>query len=325
MKLANLRTAVLILIMLFLAVRLTFGPRWGKAAKNEGTVSSKNNPVENAMYNKLTSEEERVIVNKGTERPFSGKFDDHFEQGSYVCKRCGRGLFESSSKFKSGCGWPSFDDQIGDGVKQQTDEDGLRTEILCANCGGHLGHIFKGEGLTDKNTRYCVNSISMDFVSATEQAIFAAGCFWGVEYYLQKLPGVISTAVGYTAGNTNEPTYKQVCTDRTGHAEAVEVVYDSSKISYEKLAMYFFEIHDFTQADRQGPDIGTQYRSGIYYLNEQQKETANKLVDILRKKDFDVKTEIVPAKKFWPAEQYHQDYYKKTKNTPYCHIHKKIF
>jgi peptide methionine sulfoxide reductase msrA/msrB len=283
------------------------------------------------MYNKLTPEEERVIVHKGTEIPFSGKYVKHFEDGTYVCKRCGEELFDSSSKFPTTCGWPSFDDQIKGKVKMQPDADGIRTEIVCANCGAHLGHVFKGEHLTPKNTRYCVNSISLNFVpedqeqSQTERAIFASGCFWGTEYHFQKVPGVISTTVGYTGGHVDHPTYKQVCTDRTGHAEAVEVIYDPSKASYEQLAKLFFETHDFTQLNRQGPDIGKQYRSAIFYLNEEQKEIAARLISTLKKKGYDVKTELTPASKFWPAENYHQDYYKNNGKTPYCHIYRKIF
>jgi peptide methionine sulfoxide reductase msrA/msrB len=289
------------------------------------------------MYNKLTPAEERVIVHKGTEPPFSGKYVNHFEDGTYTCKRCGAKLFDSSSKFHSSCGWPSFDDQIEGTVRMQPDADGVRTEIVCANCGGHLGHVFTGESYTPKNTRYCVNSVSLDFNSAqdnpekdakenkTEKAIFASGCFWGTEYHFQKAPGVISTTVGYTGGHVDNPTYKQVCTDKTGHAEAVEVIYDPSKTSYEKLAKLFFETHDFTQMNRQGPDIGRQYRSAIFYLNEEQKNTAIKLIDILRKKGFNVKTEVTKAGKFWPAENYHQDYYKHNGKTPYCHIYRKIF
>jgi peptide methionine sulfoxide reductase msrA/msrB len=286
------------------------------------------------MYNKLTPAEERVIINKGTEAPFSGEYVNHFEDGTYTCKRCGAKLFDSTSKFHSSCGWPSFDDQIEGTVKLQPDADGVRTEIVCANCGGHLGHVFTGEGLTPKNTRYCVNSVSLDFAPAqenpaqenkTERAIFASGCFWGTEYHLQKVPGVISTTVGYTGGHVDNPTYKQVCTNKTGHAEAVEVIYDPSKTSYETLAKLFFETHDFTQLNRQGPDIGTQYRSAIFYLNEEQKNTALKLIDILRKKGFDVKTEVTKAGKFWLAENYHQDYYKNNGKTPYCHIYRKIF
>lgn len=281
------------------------------------------------MFNKLTPEEARVIINKGTERPFSGKYNDFFEKGVYTCKRCEAELFESNSKFKSECGWPSFDEQIDGAVKWQLDADGVRTEILCNQCGAHLGHVFMGEGLTDKNTRYCVNSISMNFVPAenkkTEEAIFASGCFWGTEYHFQKVPGVISTTVGYTGGHVDNPTYKQVCTDKTGHAEAVKVVYDPSKTSYEELAKLFFETHDFTQLNRQGPDIGKQYRSAVFYLNNEQKEIATKLLDELEKKGSNVKTEITAAGKFWPAEDYHQDYYEKTGKSPYCHIYRKIF
>ena len=284
---------------------------------------------EGPMYNELTPEEARVILHKGTERPFTGKYDKHFEKGVYTCKQCNAELYESSSKFHSQCGWPSFDDQIPGAVKWQPDADGMRTEIVCANCGGHLGHVFQGEQLTAKNTRHCVNSISMNFIPAsqrkTARAIFASGCFWGTEYHLQRVPGVISTTVGYTGGHVENPTYKQVCTDRTGHAEAVEVVYDPTKTSYETLAKLFFETHDFTQLNRQGPDIGKQYRSGIFYLNEEQKKTAEELVQTLRQKGFDVKTEITAASKFWPGEEYHQDYYNKTRKTPYCHIYRQIF
>ena len=284
---------------------------------------------EQNMDRKLTAEEERVIVHKGTERPYSGKYNDHFETGIYTCKRCGAELFESSSKFKSGSGWPSFNGQIEGAVKWQKDADGVRTEIVCAKCGGHLGHAFLGEGLTPKNTRYCVNSISMDFVAEEKQqrekAIFASGCFWGTEYYFKGAPGVVSTTVGYTGGHLDNPSYKQVCTDRTGHAEAVEVGYDSSKTSFEELAKLFFETHDFAQHNRQGPDVGTQYRSAIFYLNEQQREVATQLVQELEKKGYDVKTQIVPAKEFWPAEAYHQDYYEKKGATPYCHTYKKVF
>jgi peptide methionine sulfoxide reductase msrA/msrB len=283
----------------------------------------------NNMYNKLTPEEERVIVRKGTEPPFSGEFHNHFDKGIYTCKRCGKALFESSSKFRSDCGWPSFDDQIAGAVKRQPDADGMHTEIICANCGAHLGHVFSGERLTDKNTRYCVNSISMNFIEAskrqTARATFAGGCFWGVEYHFQQVPGVISTSAGYAGGNLENPTYEQVCTGKTGYAEAVEVLYDPNKTSYEQLAKLFFEIHDFTQSNRQGPDIGTQYRSVIYYLDNQQKEVADRLIETLRQKGYDVKTDVQPATKFWPAENYHQDYYKNNGKLPYCHSYKKIF
>jgi peptide methionine sulfoxide reductase msrA/msrB len=279
------------------------------------------------VYNKLTAEEEQVIIHKGTERPFSGKYYNYFEKGTYTCKRCGAALFKSTSKFKSECGWPSFDEQIKGAVKWQKDADGVRTEIICARCGAHLGHVFLGEGLTPKNTRYCVNSISMNFVPEKEigKAIFAGGCFWGTQYYFEQAPGVMSVTAGYTGGHLDNPTYEQVCTDKTGHAEAVEVEYDSSKTSFEELAKLFFEMHDFTQLNRQGPDVGTQYRSAIFYLNQQQKKIATRLVEELKKKAYDVKTQIVPAGKFWPAEDYHQNYYESRGEVPYCHISKEIF
>ncbi len=281
------------------------------------------------MYKKLTPAEQRVIIHKGTERPFTGEYDKHYDKGVYACRQCGAKLYESSSKFKSGCGWPSFDDEVRGAVRRVPDADGVRTEITCVKCGGHLGHVFTGERLTEKNIRHCVNSISLDFIPAgqlkTQRAIFASGCFWGTEYHLQKAPGVISTAVGYTGGRTENPTYNQVCTDRTGHAEAVEVIYDPEKTSYEKLARLFFETHDFTQLNRQGPDIGKQYRSAIFYLNVELIKTAEDLIKTLKEKGFAVKTEVTKATKFWPAELYHQDYYTKTKKLPYCHVYRKIF
>jgi len=282
-----------------------------------------------AMHKKLSPQEETVIIHKGTEPPFSGKYNLHFEKGTYTCKRCGAALFGASAKFKSNCGWPSFDDHIEAAVKKIPDADGQRTEIVCKNCDAHLGHVFTGEGFTPKNTRYCVNSISLDFISTqppkTQRALFASGCFWGTQYHFQRARGVISTTVGYTGGTVAKPTYKQVCTGATGHAEAVEVIFDPTQTNYEDLARLYFETHDFTQLNRQGPDIGTQYRSAIFYLDERQKSIASTLADILRNKGYDVKTEITPAQKFWPAEEYHQDYYNKNGSTPYCHTYRPLF
>jgi len=158
-----------------------------------------------------------------------------------------------------------------------------------------------------------------------ETAIFASGCFWGTEYYLQKAEGVVSTTVGYTGGDVENPTYEQVCGKRTGHYEAVEVVFDPNVISYDALARLFFETHDPEQANGQGPDIGPQYRSAIFYENDAQKATANKLIAILKAKGYDIATVVLPAKKFWPAELYHQDYYDHKGSTPYCHSYKAKF
>ena len=286
---------------------------------------------QNMKYNKLTAEEESVIVYKQTERPFTGKYDNYKEEGTYDCKRCDTPLYRSSDKFASECGWPSFDDEIPGAIKRIPDADGMRTEIVCANCGAHLGHVFKGEGFTPKNTRHCVNSISLNFIPASNEmptsdtAIFAGGCFWGVEYYMQKTRGVISTEVGYIGGEGQDPTYREVTSHTTGYAEAVRVVFDPSKTTYEDVAKLFFEIHDPTQMDRQGPDVGDQYRSAVFYLNNDQKNTAEKLVKILESKGYKVVTQIVPATKFWKAEEYHQDYYEKEHGTPYCHVYEKKF
>ncbi len=278
-------------------------------------------------YRELTPEEQYVIINKGTEKPFTGKFNDHNEKGVYTCRQCGTALYISDSKFKSECGWPSFDDSIPDKVLEQPDADGYRVEILCNNCKGHLGHVFRGEGFTQKNTRHCVNSISMDFIpeSKYEKAVFASGCFWGVQYQLQKMKGIIYSIVGYTGGNIANPTYKQVCTGLTGHAEAIEIAFDPNQLNYEELAKMYFETHDPTQVNGQGPDIGEQYRSEIFYTSENQKETAENLIRVLRDKGLNVVTRLTPATTFWPAEDYHQNYYIKTGKQPYCHAYQKRF
>lgn len=289
-----------------------------------------NQPEIGMGFNKLTKEEERVIIHKGTEFPYSGKFYNHKEEGTYICKRCNTPLYRSSDKFDSGCGWPSFDDEIKGAVKRLPDRDGYRTEIICANCGAHLGHVFLNEGLTEKNTRHCVNSISLNFIPANQseakgKALFASGCFWGTQYHFDKAAGVISTSVGYSGGTIENPSYEEVCTGRTGHAETVEVIYNKSITNYETLAKLFFETHDFTQINRQGPDIGTQYRSAIFYLDDEQKEIALKLISQLTAKGYKVATEVTKASNFWKAENYHQNYYLKKGGTPYCHIYRKVF
>jgi peptide methionine sulfoxide reductase msrA/msrB len=277
-------------------------------------------------FNKLTTEEERVILHKGTELPWTGEYVDTKDDGTYTCKRCGAALYKSDDKFDSHCGWPSFDDEIDGAVKRIPDADGMRTEIVCARCGAHLGHVFEGEHFTSKNIRHCVNSISLNFVPdknsvkmKTDTAIFAGGCFWGMEYYFMKEPGVVSVSAGYIGGHTKNPTYEQVCSHTTGHAEAIEVIFDPEKTTYEKLAKLFFEIHDPTQLDRQGPDVGDQYRSEVFYLDDKQKMIAEKLIGILKEKGYDVVTKVTKATTFWKAENYHQEYYKKTGGIPYCH------
>lgn len=281
-------------------------------------------------YNPLTPEEERVIIHKGTEPPFSGKYLDNKAPGTYACKRCGAHLFRSDDKFNSYTGWPSFDDSFPEAVKRVPDADGMRTEIVCSVCGAHLGHVFLDEGFTPKNTRHCVNSISLTFIPSdtprkTETAIFAAGCFWGVEYRFQQVKGVESVTSGYTGGEMENPSYQDVSSGTTGHAEAVKVVFDPEQVSYEALVKMFFELHDFTQVNRQGPDIGEQYRTEIFYFNQAQKEMAQKYIDILIDRGFEVATKLTPAQQFWVAEPYHQNYYQKRKITPRCLLPQELF
>jgi len=291
--------------------------------------SGSTQPEKKMKYNTLTPEEQAVILSKGTERPFSGEYVDNKANGIYICKQCNAPLYRSEDKFDSHCGWPSFDDEIPGAVIRHTDADGHRTEIVCANCGAHLGHVFTGEGFTNKNTRYCVNSISMKFISAkntnSEKAYFASGCFWGTEYYFMKAKGVIETTVGYMGGHTTNPTYKEVCTGETGHAETTEVIFDTTKTLYEDMVKLYFETHDFTQVGGQGPDIGDQYRSEIFYTTEKQKMIAEKYIGILTNKGYKVATKLQPAPEFWKAEDYHQEYYNKKNGSPYCHIYRKIF
>jgi peptide methionine sulfoxide reductase msrA/msrB len=271
----------------------------------------------------LTDDEKHIILDKGTEPPFTGKYWNATAQGVYLCRQCGTPLYLSDSKFDSHCGWPSFDDEIPGTVRRQPDADGRRTEILCAHCGAHLGHVFEGEQLTARDTRHCVNSASIVFLPAEkwplQRAVFAGGCFWGVEHLFRDMPGVLTVRSGYTGGTTGKPTYEQVCTGATGHAESVEILFDPAKVSYERLARRFFEIHDPTEKNRQGPDVGTQYRSAVFYTTPAQKKTAEELIALLRGRGYNVVTEIAPASTFWPAEQYHQDYFTKHPDRAICH------
>ena len=283
----------------------------------------------------LSPEQYTVLRKSGTERAFTGKFNDFYEPGLYVCAACGNPLFSSETKYDHGTGWPSFTAPADFANVEFLDDNSLfmsRTEVRCANCGSHLGHVFK-DGPPPTNMHYCINSVSMDFlpegkavekknkdkqvdVSNKEQnkAIFAAGCFWGVEEKFRQTTGVLSTRVGYTGGTVPDPSYSRVCSGKTGHAEAVEVIYDTSLVSYEELVRKFFQFHDPTQLNRQGPDVGEQYRSSIFYLDEDQKEIALRVKNELRESGSyskSIVTEIVPASEFYEAEEYHQQYIEK--------------
>ena len=279
----------------------------------------------------LSTFEKNVLINKGTERAFSGKYVHSKEKGVYRCKVCDTALYRSGDKFDSHCGWPSFDDAIPGAINEATDADGRRTEITCANCGAHMGHVFKGEGFTAKNTRHCVNSVSLSFdkkksvKGSLKKAYFAGGCFWGVEYYLEQIKGVKEVTSGFMGGHVKNPDYYEVVRKDTGHIETVEVVYDSSKVSYETLAKTFFEIHDPTQIDGQGPDIGSQYLSAIFVSDPKERKTIENLISILEKKGFKIATKVLTKVPFYSAEAYHQDYYERKGSKPYCHRRVKRF
>ncbi|MFA5447466.1 MAG: bifunctional methionine sulfoxide reductase B/A protein [Sphaerochaeta sp.] len=284
-------------------------------------------PINTTLLNPLNRAEEAVIIHKGTERPFTGEYTDLEEEGTYYCRHCDAPLYSSASKFHSNCGWPSFDDELEGAVTRVPDADGMRTEIICATCGGHLGHVFEGERFTEKNTRHCVNSISLVFREGppVAKAVFAGGCFWGLEHLFALKTGVYSAVSGYTGGTMERPTYEDVLGGKTGHLEAVEVLYNPQVISYEELARYFFEIHDPTQTNGQGPDIGSQYLSAIFYRSKAEFDTAVRLIDLLEKKGYKVATTLRPLAPFWEAEEYHQDYYRIRGTLPYCHTYTKRF
>jgi peptide methionine sulfoxide reductase msrA/msrB len=284
-----------------------------------------------SKLNNLTPFEKHVLIDKGTERAFSGKYVHTNEDGIYTCKVCDAPLYRSGDKFDSHCGWPSFDDAIPGAIKEVPDADGRRIEIVCANCGAHMGHVFKGEKLTAKNVRHCVNSVSLNFqkkkvhTPTLKKAYFAGGCFWGVEYYLEKIGGVKEVTSGFMGGHLKNPGYYDVVRKDTGHIETVEVVYDPSKVSYETLAKTFFEIHDPTQEGGQGPDIGSQYISAIFVSSKEERETIERLVKVLEGKGFKIATKIMPKTPFYSAETYHQDYYERKGSKPYCHRKVKRF
>ncbi len=302
------------------------------------------------LRKKLSSEQFAVTQQCGTEPPFHNAYWDNHQPGIYVDVVSGEPLFSSLDKFDSGTGWPSFTQPANGTQVVEKKDSGLgveRTEVRSKMADSHLGHVFN-DGPGEKGLRYCINSAALKFIpvgemdqagygqqlepfvkagliqaSTHETAILAGGCFWGMEEIIRKIPGVLKTTVGYSGGRTADPTYEEVCTGATGHAEAIQVVFDPARLSYEALLDYFFRMHDPTTLNRQHNDVGTQYRSAIFYDSEGQKQTAERVRarwDKSGKFSRPITTEIAAATKFYPAEEYHQKYLVKNPGGYTCHV-----
>ncbi len=349
-KMVAVAAAVLLAVGLLVAVRegraqatniSTFEPERMKDFKKPETAQLKK---------KLSSEQFEVTQQCGTEPPFRNAYWDNHKPGIYVDVVSGQPLFSSLDKFDSGTGWPSFTRPLdkADVVEKSDTELGMeRTEVRSSLADSHLGHVFN-DGPAATGLRYCINSAALKFIPVEEMdqagyaqylepfakagliktpihetAILAGGCFWGMEEIIRKIPGVIKTTVGYSGGNLKDPTYEDVCTGTTGHAEAIQVVFDPARLSYEALLDYFFRMHDPTTLNQQHNDVGTQYRSAIFYTSEEQKEAAERVKARWGKSgkfDRPITTEITAATTFYPAEDYHQKYLVKHPGGYTCHV-----
>lgn len=284
----------------------------------------------------LTSEQYRVTRHHGTERPFSGEYCESYSPGLYGCVCCGTELFDSSVKFNSGTGWPSFTEAVKDNVVRYNADNSYfmqRVEVLCNVCDAHLGHVFS-DGPPPTGLRFCINSISLKKEEEKEKtagasndhelletATLGGGCFWCTEALLDELEGVTKVISGYAGGIKENPSYLQISSGKTGHAEVVQVQFNPQKISYADMLRIFLVTHDPTSLDRQGADVGSQYRSIILYHNEAQQQTAREIIEELQPSfDKPIVTQVVPFLKFFKAEQSHQDYYRNNPEKAYCQI-----
>jgi len=347
---AGIAAAVLLAAGLVAVVRLGRAQPIEAATFEPDNMKAFKKPEPAELKKKLSSEQFEITQQCGTEPAFHNAYWDNHKPGIYVDVVSGEPLFSSLDKFDSGTGWPSFTQPVkGTDIVEKKDSTlGMaRTEVRSKAADSHLGHVFD-DGPTDKGgLRYCINSASLKFIPVEEMdqagygqylepfvkaglvkapthetAILAGGCFWGMEEIIRKIPGVIKTTVGYSGGTTANPTYEDVCTGGTGHAEAIQVEFDSARLSYENLLDYFFRMHDPTTLNRQHNDVGTQYRSAIFYTSDAQRQTAESVKARWGKSgkfSRPITTEITAATKFYSAEEYHQKYLVKNPGGYTCH------
>jgi peptide methionine sulfoxide reductase msrA/msrB len=324
-----------------------------KTIAMENVISKPENPyysntdtkklnVTDAEWKKVLSPDLYAVAREAdTERAFTGTMWNSEAKGTYYCAACGLKLFKSNQKFTSSCGWPSFFEQENKESVVFKDDNSFgmrRTEALCGRCNSHLGHLFD-DGPEPTGKRYCMNAISLDFVpdaneakgnldsSDSEQAkqtiVLGGGCYWCVEAVYENLIGVDKVVSGFAGGTVENPSYEEVCTGRTGAAEVVEITYDKTKTNLDEIFQVFFTVHDPTTLNRQGGDVGTQYRSVIFYANEQQKKAAESIISELNNANVygsKIVTTLEPFKAFYKAKDYHQNYYENNKNQPYCQM-----